>query len=73
LTQFAVLIGESPNNIACIKRIDYNNLKFRGCIPSAIDSEIVFQRPDVQSAEFMMKKAEIDIKTARKDFCLRSK
>ncbi len=68
LTQFAVLIGESPNNIACIKRIDYNNLKFRGCIPSAIDSEIVFQRPDVQSAEFMMKKAEIDIKTARKEF-----
>jgi len=68
LNQFAVLIGESPNNINEFKRISYNELMYKKPIPDEISSEIITQRPDYLAAEKMVEKAGIDVKVAKKEF-----
>lgn len=68
LNRLAVLIGESPSNVAGLKRIAYNDLKFKQEIPKEIPSEIIIKRPDVLKSEKQLEKAGIDVKIARKEF-----
>lgn len=68
LHQFCVLIGESPENAAEIKRASLDSLKFDREIPEAISSDIIVQRPDYLKAELMVEKAGIDVRVAKKEF-----
>ncbi len=68
LNQLAVLIGESPNNIANLKRSSLNELLVLNKIPKEISSEIIENRPDYLKAAKMVEKAGIDIRVAKKEF-----
>lgn len=68
LTQLAVLIGESPDNIQCLKRASLDQFEYMAAIPSCISSDVIFSRPDVLSKETQLEKANIDVKIARKEF-----
>lgn len=68
LNQFAVLIGESPENTASIERNSFDSLCYKTNIPSEIPSEVIFSRPDILAAEANLEKAKIDVKVARKEF-----
>lgn len=67
LHQLAVLVGDSPNNIKDYKRSDYKTLAFSGVIPEEVNSDIIFNRPDIKKAEKMLEKAGIDVRVARKE------
>lgn len=69
LTQFAVMLGEDPNNIKNLrisKLDEMENLENKMLMP--ISSDIIFKRPDVLAYEKEMKKAKVDIEVARKEF-----
>lgn len=68
LNQLAVLIGESPENVACIKRNSWDDLRYKSAIPDSIPSDVVFSRPDILAAEAKLEKANIDVRVARKEF-----
>ncbi len=68
LNQLAVLIGESPENIASLKRINLDELIVTNKIPEQIPSEIIENRPDYLKAAKMVEKAGIDIRIAKKEF-----
>lgn len=68
LTSFAVLIGESPENISEIKRISYDKMAKKKAVPEQIPSEIIVSRPDYMAAEKMIEKAGIDVRVAKKEF-----
>lgn len=68
LNQLAVLIGESPVNIACIKRGSFDDLIYKALIPTCISSDVVFSRPDILAAEADLEKSKIDVRVARKEF-----
>lgn len=68
LSSLAVLIGESPNNIAELKRISYDELVYKKQIPEEISTDVITQRPDYQVAEKMVEKAGIDVRVAKKEF-----
>ena len=68
LHSFAVLIGESPDNINEFKFTPYEEISFTGTIPKEISSEIIDQRPDYLKAEKMVEKAGIDVRVAKKEF-----
>lgn len=68
LNQLAVLTGDSPANIACIKRSSWDNLEYKTQIPAEICSDVVFSRPDILAAEANLEKSKIDVRVARKDF-----
>ena len=63
LHSFAVLIGESPENISELSFTPYDEINFTGNIPAEI-----IQRPDFLKAEAMVEKAGIDVRVARKEF-----
>jgi len=67
LTQFAVLIGESPENIDTIQRKDIDEISYLREIPSEISTEVITNRPDYKKSEIMVQKAGFDVKVARKD------
>lgn len=68
LTQFAVMLGETPTKAKEIKITDFNKINFTGKIGAPISSNIIFIRPDVLIAEQKLEKAKIDIKVARREF-----
>lgn len=68
LNQLAVLTGDSPDNIACIKRGSFDDLEYKSMIPCSISSDVIFSRPDVLAAESDLEKANIDVRVARKEF-----
>ena len=68
LNQLAVLIGESPNNIAQLKRSALDELLVENKIPAQISSQIIENRPDYLKAAKMVEKAGIDIRIAKKEF-----
>lgn len=68
LHSFAVLIGESPENVNELAFTPYDQIKFTGSIPSEISSDIIDQRPDYLRAEKMLEKAGIDVRVAKKEF-----
>ena len=68
LHQFAILRGLSPQGGEDIARGKINTLKFPFDINTEINSDMIFNRPDVLQAEFGIKKASFDVKNARKMF-----
>lgn len=68
LNQLAVLIGESPCNISCLKRCSFDDLEYKAIIPNCISSDVVFSRPDILAAESDLEKSKIDVRVARKEF-----
>jgi len=68
LTQLAVLIGECPDNIADLKRESFDKFEYTSKIPTCVTSDVIFSRPDVLSTEAQLKKANIDVRVARKEF-----
>ncbi len=68
LHSFAVLIGESPENVNEFAFTPYDQIKFTGSIPTEISSDIIVQRPDYLRAEKMLEKAGIDVRVAKKEF-----
>ena len=68
LHSFAVLIGESPENVNEFAFTPYDQIKFTGSTPTEISSDIIVQRPDYLRAEKMLEKAGIDVRVAKKEF-----
>jgi len=68
LMQFAVLIGRSADSSGNIERGSIDNFEYSAVIPSEIESDVIFSRPDVKRAEAGLEKAKIDIRVARKEF-----
>ena len=68
LHSFAVLIGDSPENVNEFVFTPYDEINFTGNIPSEISSDIIDQRPDYLKAEKMVEKAGIDVRVAKKEF-----
>lgn len=68
LNQLAVLIGESPDNINCLKRASFDQFEYRAIVPDCVPSDVIFSRPDVLSTESKLEKAKIDVRVARKEF-----
>lgn len=68
LNQFAVLIGESPENVEKIQRKSLEDLNYTKEIPSEISTEVITNRPDYLKAEILVQKAGLDVKVAKKEF-----
>ncbi len=68
LNAFAVLIGESPQNINEFKRISYDELKNEHKIPEFIESDAIENRPDYLKAQKNVEKSGIDVRVAKKEF-----
>lgn len=71
LMQFAVLIGRGANVETInsdIPRGNIDDFEYNAVIPSEIESDVIFSRPDVKRAEMALEKAKIDIRVARKEF-----
>ena len=68
LMQLAVLTGTSSENKDNIQRGELADFEYQKIIPSEIESDVIFSRPDVIAAETMLEKAQIDIRIARKEF-----
>ena len=68
LMQFAVLLGRSASEANNIERGTLDDFEYSAVIPSEIESDVIFSRPDVKRAETALEKAKIDIRAARKEF-----
>lgn len=68
LHQFSVLRGISPENNTNIERSIITTLKLPFDINAPIQSDLIYNRPDVMQAELGLKKAAIDVKVAKKMF-----
>ena len=68
LMQFAVLLGRSASEASNIERGTLDDFEYNAVIPSEIESDVIFSRPDVKRAETALEKAKIDIRVARKEF-----
>lgn len=68
LMQFAVLIGRNSDCFNNIARGSIDDFEYSAVIPSEIESDVIFSRPDVKRAEMALEKAKIDIRVARKEF-----
>lgn len=66
--QLAVLIGESPENVANLKVSKLSDIKYTKTIPTSISSEIITDRPDYLKAIKMLEKMGIDVRVAKKEF-----
>lgn len=68
LNQFAILIGESPENAANIQRKSLEELNDGQIIPAEISTETITGRPDYIKAEISVEKAGLDVRVAKKEF-----
>lgn len=68
LTQLAILVGESPDNICNLKRAAFDSFEYKAVVPSCIPSDVIFSRPDVLATEAKLEKSNIDVRVARKEF-----
>ena len=68
LHQFAVLRGVSPEGNSEIQRKDISELKLPFEEKKDVNSDLIFNRPDVVQSELELKKAAIDVRVARKMF-----
>ena len=66
--QLAVLTGNSPSNINCMKFGSLSNFEYSAKIPTEVSSDVIFSRPDVKMAEANLEKAKIDVRVAKKEF-----
>ena len=68
LNQFAVLIGESPENADQIQRKSLAEINYAKTIPAEISTEVITSRPDYMKAELSVQKAGLDVRVAKKEF-----
>lgn len=68
LTQLAVLIGDSPENIDNLQRASLEQFEYYCAAPDSIPSDVIFSRPDVMAVESKLDKTKIDVRVARKEF-----
>ncbi len=68
LMQLAVLTGVSSTEIDKLQRGVFESYEYQGQIPSEIESDVIFSRPDVMAVETQLQKAKIDTRIARKEF-----
>lgn len=68
LHQFAVLRGVSPEGNSEIQRKDISELKLPFEEKKDVNSDLIFNRPDIVQSELELKKAAIDVRVARKMF-----
>ncbi len=68
LMQFLVLLGRNPQCTCITERGNIKDFEYKGVIPSEIESDVIFSRPDVAVAEKQLEKAKIDVRVARKEF-----
>lgn len=68
LMQLAVLTGISPLEANSLQRGSLDEIEYKEEIPTEIQSDIIFARPDVLAAEAELEKAKIDVRIARKEF-----
>lgn len=67
LMQLAVLTGKSSDCANMLERGTLDDFEYQSTIPNEIQSDVIFSRPDVQSAEKKLEKAKIDVRVARKE------
>lgn len=68
LMEFMVLLGRQGECTDEIYRGSLEDFEYIDKIPDEAESDIIFSRPDIMAAEAKLKKAQIDINTARKEF-----
>ncbi len=68
LMQLAVLLGRNADSASDIERGSIDDFEYMAEIPSELESDVIFSRPDVKRAEAALEKARIDIRVARKEF-----
>ncbi len=68
LYNFALLIGECPENFSDIKRGKLENFEYSQTIPEIINSDVIYMRPDIVEIENKLKSAKIDVTVAKKEF-----
>lgn len=68
LLNFASLIGRSPECVDNIKRGFLEKIEYTGVIPKTINSDTIYNRPDLIEIENKLKSAKIDITIAKKEF-----
>ena len=68
LYNFLLLIGKSPDFIEEIQRGKIEKFEYLKNIPVAIESNVVFKRPDIIEIENKLKSAKIDVTIAKKEF-----
>lgn len=68
LFNFCSLIGESAVNYEEIKRGKLRNFEYSETIPTIINSDLIYERPDVIEIENKLKSAKLDVTVAKKDF-----
>ena len=68
LHRLAVLRGVSPDGGSNIQRTSVEKLEFPFGLNAEISSDLIFNRPDVVQAEYVIKKAAFDVKAAKKAF-----
>jgi NodT family efflux transporter outer membrane factor (OMF) lipoprotein len=66
--EFAVLRGLSPDNNENLKFTKISDIKFPFPVSAEINSDLMFNRPDILQSEDEIKKAAMDVKVARKMF-----
>lgn len=66
--QFAVLRGVSPEGEKSISKTSISKLNFPFNTNIILNSDCIYNRPDVISAEYSIKKAAIDVREAKKEF-----
>ena len=68
LCSLALLTGQSAKNIDEFKRGKLKDFEYIDSIPEIINSDLIYNRPDIKEIEKKLKSAKIDIKIAKKDF-----
>lgn len=68
LYNLASLIGKSPDCINEIKRGKIEEIEYIENIPQIINSDLIYNRPDLIEIENKLKSAKIDITVAKKEF-----
>ena len=65
---FASLLGRSAYDSENIKRGKLLDFEYQEEIPNCINSDLIYNRPDIVELENKLKSAKIDITVAKKDF-----
>jgi len=68
LMELAVLTGQNVDCFENLQRGSFKDFEYNSVIPSEIESDVIFSRPDVKRAEAALQKAKINIRVARKEF-----
>ncbi len=68
LMQLAVMTGRDAADKEELRRGTLAAFEYDAEIPAAIESDVIFARPDLQRAEKALEKAKIDVRVARKNF-----